>query len=318
MLSSYRLPARAIALLIMLALLLPAGVAASPEDQQKTYLPLVPKQFSPGPGTVIGRVSEALTNEPIENASVCYHSNCDLTDYNGDYSLSNIPTGSQMITVTKVPDFVSISSPVTVIDYQTVNLNFVLVRNLPGRIRQIVVTWSSTTLCWPNPQNPGQCWPNDLDAHLWVDFSPVLTQTWHIGYWGGGGHFAGDESCEALPYACLLLDNTDGSKPEIMQLNLDEAMDVGLNAIYYFGVRNIYQGLPGVPKLREMGVMVQLYDPAGLYRTYQIPQDNDENFWYVFYLDNKGASPTVMDANCVVDYYSAYNDYYPPTCPSPP
>ena len=318
MLSFYRLPARAVALLITLALLLPAGVVASPEPQLITYLPIVPKVFLAGPGNVKGRVAEAITNEPIENASVCYQSNCALTNYNGDYLLHNLPSGKRVLTVTKEPEFVPTSSSVDVVDNQEVKLNFMLVRNLPGRIRQIVVTWDSTTLCWPNPEVPGMCWPNDLDAHLWVDFSPVLTQTWHIGYWGGESHFPGDDSCETLPYACLLLDDTDGSKPEIVQLNLDGAMDVGLNAIYYFGVRNPYQGQSGVPKIREMGVMVQLYDPAGLYRTYQIPQEGDENFWYVFYLDNRGTSPVVTDANCIVDYYSAYNDYSPPTCPSPP
>jgi len=75
------------------------------------------------------------------------------------------------------------------------------------------------------------CWPNDLDAHL-GGFQSGPNTTWHIGYWEGKP-LPGDDSCETLPYACLLLDDTDGSKPEVVQLNLDGAMDVGLNAIYY-------------------------------------------------------------------------------------
>ncbi len=77
-------------------------------------------------GTVTGTVTDSSTGNPIQGASVSADTGQnDTTDQNGDYTLSNVPTGNRTITAS-ASGYVMQQKPATVNDGQTTIVDFAL------------------------------------------------------------------------------------------------------------------------------------------------------------------------------------------------
>jgi hypothetical protein len=273
-------------------------------------LPITVKQFSFGNGTVTGYVINASLGTNVPGAQVCWKSNCVYSNDGGQYTLENVANGLQILTASK-EGFVTVDQEAYVagrtINYQ--NIAIIPDLYLSGLKYRILTTWDAT-VCWPDP-NGVDCWPNDLDVHMWIEPPPL---NYHIGYYFHYNPSSDIEEdwldfgdCYGLfPNACLEKDSQWGYGPETMAIKQLE-----YHKIYYFGVRNYNQGRPGVPPISQTGARVRLYDLTGLVKTYVVPASIENyNFWYVFKLDNTVDPPAITDENCIITYG---ND--PPQCP---
>jgi hypothetical protein len=96
---------------------------------KQLYFPYVINEFAPTPllGTVAGSVTLRYTGEPILGVRVCVMSTnqCDTTDQDGLYAISNIPIGAQTIRAV-AGGYHQQDQHVQILPNQTVLLGFVL------------------------------------------------------------------------------------------------------------------------------------------------------------------------------------------------
>jgi hypothetical protein len=281
----------------------------------QVLLPITFKQFSFGPGTVTGHVLNAsLPLDPyVQNALVCWGSNCTNSNSGGEYTLTDVANGIQTLTAS-ADGFVTTNQKTFVVG-NTVNIQDIAI--IPDVVRsgvkyRVMVTWDPTP-CWPDP-NGVDCWDNDLDLHMWRwDSSHPVT--YHIGYYlhydpltDKEDYWLDHGDCRSYPMACLEMDARKGYGPETIAIKEREV------AMYYFGVFNSNQGHPGVPPISQTGALLRLYDKTGLVKSDQIsPSGGDKVFWYVFMLN--GETGVITDTNCIIDYIPDYDTTTWPTCP---
>ena len=288
----------------------PAQEQAAATVQQR--LPILLKKFIFGDGTVTGRVINAsLPSDPyVKNAQVCFRDNCVYSNEAGEYTLEHVGNGYQTLTASK-DGFVPANQITYVVGTQVTNQDIAIIADvfLDHLLYRILITWDSTP-CWTDPVS-GNCWPDDLDAHLWIEPPPL---DYHIGYYLHYNPVSEIEEywldkgdCLGLfPNACLESDAEYGYGPETLAIKSLER-----DKIYHMGVRNYNQGQPGVPPISRTKAIVRVYDITGLVKTYEVPTTlGDSDFWYVFKLDNSVNPPAITDENCIILYN---ND--PPACP---
>ncbi len=284
--------------------------AKQADDGVKTLLPVVLKKFVFGNGTVTGIVINASLHTPEAGAQVCWGTACDLTNGRGEYVLENVASGYQILTASE-DGFVTVDQKTNVIGNIENHQDIAIVPDVysSGLQYRILITWDPT-LCWPDP-NGSTCWPNDLDAHMWLEPGPL---NYHIGYYWHYNpttdleeYWLDKGDCRGLfPNACLESDATNGYGPETLAIKSFER-----DKLYYVGVFNYNQGQPGVPPISQTDAQVRLYDLTGLVATYQVPTNmGDLNFWYIFMLDSTVNPPIITEKNCIINYS---ND--PPQCP---
>lgn len=274
---------------------------ARSEGVRTVHLPILSKNFYPGPGTVTGKVINSSTGTPVGSQSspaalVCFDGTlCDYTDAEGYYSISGIPAGPQVLTASG-DGFHSSKQTAWVLGYHTASLNFALTPYITGEsiVLRIILTWDDTKN-WINPSPPFDSRPNDLDAHLWLD----ATTPAHI-YSGERG------DCTIYPNACLEVDYQYGFGPETIAVRKTE------NGNYFFGVLNYYQGYPGVPPISRTAAQVEIFDENGLVQAFQVPSSGDGDFWYVFSMVPAGEDKVLITpTNCITNYGSGTL----PSCP---
>jgi hypothetical protein len=273
-------------------------------------LPIVLKQFAFGNGTVTGTVINASKPDyVVPGAQVCWKTNCVFSSVPaGIYRIENVASGPQTLTAS-LDGFVTIDQIINVVGNTDNNQDIAIIPEvgLSGVEYRILTTWDVRP-CWPDP-NGIDCWPNDLDAHLWLEPPPM---NYHIGYYFHYNPYAdppGEEywtdrgDCLGYPNACLERDERYGYGPETIAIKQAEIM------MYYFGVFNSSQGYPGVPPLSHTAAKVRLYSEDGLLKTYNVPVGGgDYKFWYVFSIN--GETGEITDQNCIIDYSNN-----PPQCP---
>jgi len=248
----------------------------------------------------------------VQGALVCWTSKCTSSNSGGEYTLTDIPYGSQTLTAS-ADGFVTTNQKTFVVG-NTVNYQDIAI--IPDVVRsgvkyRVMVTWDSTP-CWPDP-NGVDCWDNDLDLHMWR-FDIDTQINYHIGYYWHYDPLTDQEDywldfgdCRGFPMACLERDARKGYGPETIAIKEREV------ATYYFGVFNTNQGRAGVPPISQTKALLRLYDATGLVKSYQIsPTGGDKVFWYVFSLDSAGE---VTDQNCIIDYIADYDITTWPVCP---
>jgi hypothetical protein len=275
----------------------------------QSNLPIVLKRSFFGNGTVTGTVINASLNKPEGGIQVCSKTLCDLSNDNGVYKLKDIASGYQTLTAF-ASGFMTTTQNTNVVANTENQQDITIVPSVieDGLKYRIVITWDPTS-CWPAPDG-STCWPNDLDAHMWLEPPPV---DYHIGYYF---HYNPKTEVEEywldtgdyllFPYAVLESWTADGYGPETLAIK-----SLVRDKIYYVGVFNYNQGQPGVPPISQTGTQVQVYGLGGLEGNYQVPIDmGDLNFWYVFKLDNTVNPPVITETNCIINYS---ND--PPQCP---
>jgi hypothetical protein len=92
------------------------------------------------PGTISGKITDSLTNSPIQGATVSYAGGSTATDASGNYTLSNVAPGEVLVTVSKI-GYATISRTQSVAGGATATLDIALAA--PGTING-QVTDSST------------------------------------------------------------------------------------------------------------------------------------------------------------------------------
>lgn len=91
---------------------------------------------SAAPGTAAGKVTNAATGAPISGAKVSYGTNNATTDGNGNYTLSNLPPGSDQL-IASASGYLDTVLTVTITPGSTTTANFVLITTtgtITGRV----------------------------------------------------------------------------------------------------------------------------------------------------------------------------------------
>jgi len=261
-----------------------------------TFLPIVGGKLGFGPGMVAGKVINASSGVPVNNARVCINpSKCKTTGSDGKYQITEVEPGGHLLTAT-ADKFNSDSRWMGVVAGGSATQNFALapVFTSENVALRVVLTWDPTPT-WPNPNPPPPGWDNDLDAHLWMAAAFI---PWHISTANPG-------DCTNYPNACLEVDYTQGFGPETLAISVLE------NATYYYGVLNYYQGYPGVPPMTGTSAQVQVYNENGLLYTFKVPSTGNGDLWYVFSMASDGNLAVFTERNCITN---DSNDS-PPSCP---
>ncbi|MBE2235109.1 MAG: carboxypeptidase regulatory-like domain-containing protein, partial [Anaerolinea sp.] len=221
----------------------PPGVA-------KAYLPIILRRPALPPGTVAGRVVNAVNAQGIAGAQVCVlPSQCTTTNAQGNYTIGNVGAGPRTVRAS-ANGFVTLQQSTNVPGGGTATLNFALSPILgQGEIR-IVLTWGAT--------------PRDLDSHLWLP----PANPFHI-------YYANKGNCTVFPYACLDVDDTSSYGPETVTIKQR------FNGTYVYGVYNWTNDAA----ITSSGGRVQVYGASGLVAQFDVPSSGGGRWWYVFDLN---------------------------------
>lgn len=262
----------------------PAGVSAG--GQEFYLLPILFQNFNAGPGNVFGKVFDSSSGQPLDEAMVCYGSNCVETDFDGNYVLEDIPAGAWPFTAS-LNLYFPLTSYHLVKAGQDTELNFFLSSSLNQGEYRIIVTWDDE--------------PADLDAHLWTP-DPAIP---HVSLDNRG-------TCPPdfpVTTACLDLDDQDGYGPET--ITIFESTGLG-DSIYSYAVLNFNRPF-GAPPMTTSGAQVLVYNYQGLQASFSVPVigDPDLDTWYVF--DLHGDTETITLKNCLTTFPADPDQ--PPVCP---
>jgi len=221
-----------------------------------------------GDATLEATVVSATTSNPIAGAEVCLvylgetTNVCATSLSDGSVRLSNLPAGIQTFHVT-APGYVALDQQVVLVGGSSVSATFALSPNLATGELRIVLSWGSD--------------PEDLDSHLWVPPSGARTDYYEVFYSDEG-------NCEADPWACLDVDDTDSYGPETVTIRQQ------LDGTYVYAVH----WYDGVGTWAGSDAHVRVYGPSGLIQDFRAPNDTtfgDDSWWYVFDLNNGQITP---------------------------
>lgn len=226
------------------------GAVQPPPGVAKAYLPIILRRPALAPGTVTGRVVNAVNAQGIAGAQVCVLSGqCTTSNAQGNYTIANVDAGPRTVRAS-ANGFVTLQQATNVPAGGTVTLNFALSPILgQGEIR-IVLTWGAT--------------PRDLDSHLWLP----PANPFHI-------YFANKGNCTVFPYACLDVDDVFSYGPETVTIKQR------FNGTYVYGVYNWSNDAA----ITSSGGRVQVYGASGLVAQYNVPTSGNGRWWYVFDLN---------------------------------
>ena len=296
---------RSLTLLIVLGgvlALAPSGVTArSPESSDAAAdhvlnLPLILRNFQFGPASFAGKVVDATTNQPINNAEVCLTTSslpadiCQITEEDGTYLFEGVLVGISHSLEAKHQNYFPVTKFAAAATGVTKTVNFALPPSILDGDYLVLLTWSSTKFWSPGVEN-------DLDAYMWTPFLSPGNEVIHQANRG---------SKTLFPYVYLDIDVRQGSGPETITIVQSSP------GIYSYGVDNFNAGKLGVPPISGTGANVQLYNVGGLVKEYNVPEGGNKNFWYVF--DLNADTGELTDVNCLTDYPTLPAR---PVCPEP-
>ncbi len=234
----------------------------TPTGTPKAYLPIVLRRPALAPGTVTGRVVNAINAQGISGAQVCVLPNfCTTTNSQGNYTISNVAAGPRTVRAS-ASGFTTLLQGITVPGGGAVTLNFALSPILGQGQLRIVLTWGAT--------------PADLDSHLWLPPS----NPYHV-------YYNNDGNCNAFPFACLDVDDISSYGPETITIKQR------FNGTYVYGVYNY----SNEAAITSSGGRVQVYGPSGLVAQFDVPGSGSGRWWYVF--DLNGGSGQITPRNVI-------------------
>jgi PKD repeat protein len=240
--------------------------------------------------TLTGKVTDALTGDPIPNALVSVAGLSDYTDANGDYTITNIPAGVLLANFTATPtngnaplavQFTDLSSEGTHLvtasatGYSNYTNNQVVIPE--GGSLELYIALSPTlaagqyrfVLTW------GEL-PTDLDSHL---KTPVIEgNAYHISYQYYG-------SATEPPYAILDIDDITSYGPETVTIY---ELKPG---IYHYYIHNFSES----PEITTSNAVVQIFNDNGLLHTLQVPTTGTGLYWYVCTLNGSNGNISIIN-----------------------
>ena len=214
------------------------------------------------PGSISGKVLDALTAEGIYNAKVQI---VDLnlsttTNSDGSYYFNSVSPGTYGIVATKAGYYPSVQINVTVISEATaVDVNLVLSSILASTEYRIVLTWGEN--------------PRDLDSHLWI---PNGEHCYYANKTVSGANLDVDDRYSYGPETITITNISSGT--------------------YTYAVKHY----AGTGKITTSGAKVEVYNDSGKIRTYEVNPNASCGgvgwYWAVFELDGHSGAITTINA----------------------
>jgi len=214
--------------------------------------------------SLYGVVRDATTGEGLANATVSVNGSSTTSDTSGDWSVSNVIPGDNVLITASASGYQPFALTLAVGADAIVEQDLVLVpAAVYGDQYRFVLTWGEN--------------PSDLDSHLWV---PQGLDHYHVAFWDKG-------TLSGVPYAELDVDDVFSFGPETVTL-LPE-----YDGEYVYAVHE----WTGDGTLATSAARVQLYAGNTLVRVMDVPQEScGENWWwYVGRLNAKTGEFTVVD-----------------------
>lgn len=285
-----------IPILLTLLILLAAvqSTAANPNHKPTEdtilYMPLMMRNYAPGPGNLRGLVYDAQNNSPVSQTQICLYTfsstnalTCIDNNADGTYLIENIYTGWYILRAKENGGlgYLEFERQVFIPAFQTGTADVPLSRPLGAGQYRVVLSWESQI----NPQI-------DLDANLWLpeqnDYHYRVTR--YLGNSPGDdgtglNNTAGVGNLLQLPYSYLDIDSQDGTGPETITINGKVAADTqGIVGEYTFAVYNFSRAAQlGFLPFRATGAIVKVYGPSGLVATFTPPPGDDTLVWWTVF-----------------------------------
>ena len=260
--------------------------------------------------TLFGKVTDALTGEPIPEALVTVAGFTDYTDENGDYSITGIPSGTLNANFTATPtsgaaplavQFTDLSSEgshtvtashegyvtysnsqVVIPDGGSLELAISLSPNLATGQMRFVLTWGEL--------------PTDLDSHL---KTPEIEGNFYHVYYSDPG------SANSPPYALLDIDDITSYGPEtttIYELFSGE---------YHYYIYNF----SGSPEITTSGAVVQIFNDNGMLHNLQIPTVGTGLYWDICTVNGSTGAVSIINTITENEPGGKSFDIMPPKVP---
>ena len=240
--------------------------------------------------TLYGQVTDATNGMPIDGAIITVAGLSGVTDYLGNYAITNVPLGSLDAeffgTQTSGPAPLSVwfidqsasgvqtvsasadgytqyvNEQVVIASSDSVVLDISLSPVLTGGELRMVLNWGE--------------YPWDLDAHL---ITPGIGGDSHHVYWLMRG------SMDSPPYAILDHDDVWSYGPETITLYQIHP------GIYEYFVYDFDE----TGEIAGCGAVVQIYDDGGLLHTLQVPKTGTGNYWKVCEINGSTGDITIFN-----------------------
>ena len=199
-------------------------------------------------------VVDAQSGDPLAGATATLGTLSAATDGNGFVRFEDLTPGMSSLVVS-LDGYITNTRPVEIVSGLTTTVRVGLSRPLENGYR-IVLAWGQD--------------PQDLDSHL---LTPAIEDSVYHVYYSNRG------SADAVPFALLDLDDTDGFGPETTTIAQS------FPGVYSFHVHNWSGQNGGEPFLAGSGAQVALYKDAELLTTVTVPASGTGIWWNVLTLD---------------------------------
>ena len=217
-------------------------------------------------GTISGKVTDATSGDSLPGVAIALVgavSRSTQTDVHGNYSFSELPFGSYVLTAS-LSGYISNILNET-LDQPTLSVNFILSQQLSGDQFRVTLNWGAL--------------PEDIDLHLWTS---AQGEPFHIFYNSRG-------SVDTLPYAILDRDDRDGFGPET--ITLYQLRDTCKFAVHNYSREVFVPNPPDTippPELTASGAHIDIYRGSVKIGSYDVPTTGNGLWWYVFDLTTDG------------------------------
>jgi uncharacterized protein YfaP (DUF2135 family) len=251
-------------------------------------------QGSPPPntqtGTLTGQVTDASDASPIQGATVTVNSTgqSTTTDASGNYTIANVPAGSQSVTASAT-GYISATQSTTVPAGGTAVLNFALTAVGTGAIR-VVLSWGPI--------------PSDLDLHVSGPVAESTTDERFHCYYPPSSRQIEDDN--GAIYCELDVDDVNGNGPETQTITISDSEGNYVAGDYHVWVHNYAEQNYGEPDFASSGATVNLFDltsQRGAFAQTSATGPDDANIWQVvhFTIDDAGNMTVVTPQQFMSD-----------------
>jgi uncharacterized protein YfaP (DUF2135 family) len=237
-------------------------------------------------GTVTGKITNAVNNQPIEGALVQIGNLQATSNAQGIYRIDNVPEGTTRLTFSAdrtsgpAPLQTQFTSNITE-GYHTISVsanNFatftsggLIVTSGSETVYDLSLSPLLTDADLRFVLNWGSS-PRDLDSHMKTPSGA------HV-YYGNRG------SATSEPYVLLDFDVTTGYGPETITVyRLSQG-------VYHYYIYN-YSGSPSITTSQAV---VQIYNRSGTVATLEVPQTGEGRYWYVATIEGSNGRVSIVN-----------------------